>query len=200
MFPWIHWDTLLAKPVFVYSFAKWAPLTVCRLSFSSSCLQCTHLPSITTGLLLIMKKSCCFFTSSEVIRTPEVSSKSELKWKLDWIWKNMCIISVFVWAMTLTMTQKWLVLKYLTCLYELCITPTAADRVSEQATSGGQTTITNFPLFLQHRRAPVPFTSRTIFASFLSLHTPPSAGSLFENLCPGMIQTVFCNIKPVTCL
>lgn len=90
----------------------------------------------------------------------------------------------------MTLTQKLLVLKYLTCLYELCITPTAADRVSEQAKSGGQTTITNFPLFLQHRRAPVPFTSRTIFASFLSLHTPPSAVSLFENLCPRMFSVI----------
>lgn len=47
--------------------------------------------------------------------------------------------------------------------------------LGSQAKSSGQTTMTNFLLFLDHQRVTVTFASRSISASCRSLHAPPSA-------------------------
>ncbi len=68
------------------------------------------------------------------------------------------------------------VLKPLNCLYDLCVRVThtgpTADRVDTWSKSAGRTTITNFPLVLEHLHPPVFFTSLSIFASCLSPRLP----------------------------
>lgn len=62
----------------------------------------------------------------------------------------------------------------LRALNELCITAAAPTvHCVKWAKSGGQTPITNFLLFSEHLRAPVPFTSCGIFALRLPPVTPP---------------------------
>lgn len=55
-----------------------------------------------------------------------------------------------------------------------------ADYVDKRAKSSDKTTIINFLLFLEHWRAPVPFTWHSIFASGLTLRAPLTFSEVFN--------------------
>ncbi len=57
-------------------------------------------------------------------------------------------------------------------LYELCVTASTSDHVGKKAKSAGETTITNFLLFLKHQHAPCPFPRHTVSWPRVSPYPP----------------------------